>query len=70
MYLRTLEIKTRWKLEDKLERKLSRKSRPVNVGKHQFTLFKVMRLRDFVIHTLQVSVDFDCLQVPFDITCF
>ena len=29
---------------------------PVNVGKHQFTLFKVIRLRDFVIHTLQVSV--------------
>ena len=44
--------------------KLSRKSRPVNIGKHQFTLFKVIRLRDFVIHTLQVLVHFDCLQVP------
>ena len=42
----------------------------MNVGKHQFTLFKVIGLRDFVIHTLQVSVDFDCLQVPFDITFF
>ena len=35
----------------------------MNIGKHQFTLFKVIRLRDFVIHTLQVSVHFDCLQV-------
>ena len=39
--LRTLEIKTRWKLE--VRAKLSRKSRPVNVGKQQFTLFKVIR---------------------------